>query len=108
MPGWDQARAAGVDFRGIGQEPGWMIDIYRENRIVLLLDYGESVAEFPLTEPQSPQDGATLYQARSGERTLTVTIRRAPCRDSMSGEAYPATVEVVIDGRSLSGCGRTI
>lgn len=108
MPSWDGARAAGVDFRGIGQEPGWMIDVYQENRIVLLLDYGESIAEFPLTEPQYPQEGATLYQTRSGERTLAVTIRRAPCQDSMSGEAFPATVEVAIDGRTLNGCGRTV
>ena len=108
MPSWADAGAAGVDFRGVGQEPGWMIDIYQRNRIVLLLEYGESIVEFPLTEPQYPQDGATLYQTRSGERMLVVTIRRSPCQDSMSGEAFPATVEVTIDGRALSGCGRTV
>lgn len=108
MPSWEGARAAGVDFRGVGQEPGWMIDIHQENRIVLLLDYGESIAEFPLTEPQYPQEGATLYQTSSGSRTLVVTISRSPCQDSMSGEAFPATVEVAIDGRTLNGCGRTV
>lgn len=108
MPRWEEARAAGVDFRGVGQEPGWMIDIYRSARIVLLLDYGESLAEFPLPAPSYPIEGATVYEARANGRTLRVTIQRAPCQDAMSGEPFPSAVEVVIDGRTLNGCGRSV
>lgn len=108
MPAWGEARAAGVDFRGVGQEPGWMIDIYQQNRIVLLLDYGEAIAEFPLPEPSYPVEGTTRYEAQAEGRALAVTIRRFPCQDAMSGENYPATVEVVIDGRTLNGCGRSV
>lgn len=108
MPPWDQARAAGVDFRGIGQEPGWMIDIYEQNRILLLLDYGESLTEFPLPAPTYPQEGAARYQTETGAHTLSVTVRRFPCEDVMSGEAFPASVEVNIDGRTLTGCGRSV
>jgi uncharacterized membrane protein len=39
---------------------------------------------------------------------LTIVIRRFPCQDAMSGEAYPAAVDIVIDGRELSGCGRSV
>lgn len=107
MPAWDGARAAGVDFRAIGQEPGWMIDIYTQNRIVALLDYGQTRFELPLTEPTSPEEGLTRYESQGGGHTLSITIRRAPCEDLMSGEPYPATVEVVVDNRTLNGCGRT-
>jgi len=108
MPTWDGARAAGVDFRGIGQEPGWMIDIYTQDRIALLLDYGETLLTFPRSAPNTAQEGVTQYDASAEGRTLRVTIRRFPCQDSMSGEAFPATVEVNIDGRVLNGCGRSV
>lgn len=108
MPAWDAARAAGVDFRGIGQEPGWMLDIYQRDRIALVWDYGENSATFPLTAPSSPQEGATRYDTHADGRTAQITIRRFPCQDAMSGEAFPSTVEVVIDGRALNGCGRSV
>jgi putative lipoprotein len=108
MPSWEGARAAGVDFRGVGQEPGWLIDIHRQDRIVLLLDYGESLTEFPLPAPSAPQEGVTRYETQAHGKSLTVTIRRTPCQDGMSGETYPARVEIVIDGRALNGCGRSV
>ena len=108
MPAWNQARAAGVDFRAVGQEPGWMLDIYTETRMRLLWDYGERIADFPLTAPDTSQEGATRYETSQGGRRLAVTIRRAPCQDVMSGEPYPATVQVVIDGRTLQGCGKSV
>ncbi len=108
MPSWDGARAAGVDFRGIGQEPGWIIDIYTQDRITLTWDYGERTADFPLPQASSPQEGATRYDTALNGQTLAVTIRRAPCQDTMSDESYPSTVEVVIDGRTLNGCGKSV
>jgi putative lipoprotein len=107
MPAPDDLRAAGVDFRAVGQEPGWILDIYTRGIIKFVWDYGESYAEFAVAAPTNPQEGATRYEAHSDGRALVVTIRRAPCQDAMSGEAYPSTVEVEIDGRALNGCGRS-
>jgi len=108
MPSWENARAQGVDFRGVGQEPGWLLDIYTADRMVLLWDYGENRIETPRGEPDTRQEGVTRYEGRSGGHTLVVTIRRAPCEDAMSGQPYPARVEVAIDGRTLTGCGRSV
>lgn len=108
MPTWETARAAGVDFRAVGQEPGWIVDIYTANRIVALIDYGQTRIEFPRGEPTYPVEGATRFDAQVEGHTLAITYRRAPCEDAMSGEAYPATVAVVIDGRTLNGCGRSV
>ncbi|MBC7768004.1 MAG: hypothetical protein H7124_04395 [Phycisphaerales bacterium] len=108
VPSWEGARAAGVDFRAVGQEPGWILDVYTQQRISLVWDYGESSADFPLTTPTYPQEGATRYESAMNGRTLAVTIRRYPCNDGMSGQAYPSTVEIVIDGRTLTGCGRSV
>jgi putative lipoprotein len=108
MPAPDGLRAAGVDFRAVGQEPGWIVDIYTRGIIKMVWAYGENYAEFAVEPPNTTQEGATRYEAASDGRALVVTIRRAPCQDAMSGEAYPATVEVVIDGTTLNGCGRSV
>ena len=108
MPTWEGARAAGVEFRAVGQEPGWIVDVYTQNRILLLLDYGEMLIELPRAEPTYPAEGATRYETQGGGHTAIITIRRTPCEDAMSGEPYPSTVEVVIDGRTLRGCGRSV
>ncbi|HEX8902323.1 hypothetical protein [Vitreimonas sp.] len=108
MPPADGARAAGVEFRGVGQEPGWIVDIYQRDRIRLLLDYGETLLDFPLPAPTNPAEGATRYTTQADGRTLAITIRRAPCEDVMSGEPYPSTVEITIDNRTLNGCGKSV
>lgn len=108
FPSWEGARAAGIDFRAIGQEPGWMLDVYTADRMRLQWDYGQSSADFQRGEPAYPVEGATRYEARTEDHAIAVTIRRAPCQDVMSGENYPSTVEVLIDGRTLNGCGRSV
>ena len=108
LPNWGNAREAGVDFRAVGQEPGWILDIYQQGRITLLWDYGENRMEFPLPSPTYPQEGQTRYESEAGGHTLLVTTHRTPCEDVMSGEGYPARVDVEIDGRSLHGCGRSV
>jgi uncharacterized membrane protein len=108
MPSWEGARAAGVDFRAVGQEPGWIVDVYAQGRIVALLDYGETLIEFPRPEPTYPAEGSTRFETQAGGHTLSITYRRFRCEDAMSGEAYPSAVEVVIDGRTLNGCGRSV
>lgn len=108
MPTWETARAAGVDFRAVGQEPGWIVDVYTEDRIVALLDYGQTRLEFPRPNPIAAAEGATRYDTQTNGHTLSITYRRFHCQDAMSGEAYPSAVEVVIDGRTLNGCGRSV
>ena len=85
-----------------------MLDIYTRGVIKMVWAYGENYAEFAVGAPNTAQEGATRYEGSSDGRSLIVTIRRAPCQDAMSGEAYPATVEVVIDGATLNGCGRSV
>jgi len=104
---WANARAAGIDFRAVGQEPGWLLEIDDGGRMTLQYDYGERRADFVTPDPTYPQEFATVYEARAGQDTISVTIRRAPCQDAMSGEAFPATVSIRINDRTLEGCGKS-
>ena len=100
----------GVDFFGVGQEPGWMIEIDEGKRLYLLANYMEDtvdvVAPPPVINPATP--GARLYRVESKGHTLVVMIEPKACSDAMSGKRYPETVVINLDGKGNSGCGRKI
>lgn len=110
---WEQARLAGVVFRAIGQEPGWLLEIEASGYIDLLLDYGETRIRTPIGSPQVDAGaGVTTYRsvAPFSPLDLTVTIEERTCYDGMSGEGFTAAVEVRFggSGATYTGCGRPL
>jgi uncharacterized membrane protein len=106
---WEAARLMGVTYRAIGQEPGWMLQIQRGKRILFVADYGENrVSAEPAPASQSLPDGGRRYDAQTGSGALSVLIENKACTDVMSGEPFPDTVTVTLNGRQYSGCGRSL
>lgn len=104
---WDSARLRGVDYRAVGQEPGWTLEIEEGAEIRFETDYGETRAAAPAPTPQV--DGARrTYRARTATHEIVVQIDNTPCQDSMSGEPFPTTAAVWLDGREHQGCGREL
>jgi uncharacterized membrane protein len=102
---WEKAKLDGADFRAVGNEPGWNLEILEGSRIVLIADYGASRVERPLPQPMIDQEArSTRWDA--GE--LIVEVIGRPCRDSMSGESFEATVVVTWGEQTLRGCGRAL
>ncbi len=104
---WAEARRRGVDFRAVGQEPGWHLEITHGERIRFVYAYGEREAVTPAPEP-TVDNSARVYHAETEAHDLTVTITDAPCTDAMSGEAFEQTVTVRLGGRAYHGCGRSL
>jgi uncharacterized membrane protein len=102
---WREAGQRGVDFRAIGQEPGWVLDIEEGRSMHLVYDYAEREATVPASPPLS-EPGRMTYTGTAGGQTITAVIEERRCGDGMSGEPFPSTVTVTIDGRQLTGCGR--
>ena len=102
---WQNARERGIDFRAVGQEPGWFIEIDHERSIRLVWDYLEREATMPAVRPVTAV-GRTTYAATNGTQHVNVVIDERRCNDVMSGDPYPTTVVVTIDGRELRGCGQ--
>jgi putative lipoprotein len=102
---WERAKLEGVDFRAVGNEPGWHLEIQEGQRILLVADYGASRVVLPLPEPTVDAEARTT-RWDTGELILEVIGR--PCRDSMSGEAFESTVVVNWGDRILRGCGRAL
>jgi len=102
---WQEAMEKGVDFRAVGQEPGWLLEIDDGAQMHLLYDYAEHEVTMPAPAP-ARAEATTTYDVATPAHRLRVVIEARPCADAMSGDASPATVVVVVDGRTLGGCGR--
>lgn len=102
---WQAARIRGVDFRALGQEPGWYLEIKDGEQIRYVGNYGQDTVITPVPDPQAEQQG-TVYQAETENHELEVVISDEFCTDSMSGFDFPYTVSVAIDGETYQGCGR--
>lgn len=105
----EDARVRGVTFRGVGNEPGWRLEIGPAHRVMFEDRYGSMRVVFqslpPLPETTS---GVTVHESTSGSHRLRVTIRRQNCADTMSDETFLYGVEVEIDGARRRGCGTSL
>jgi len=105
---WDAARARGVTFRAVGQEPGWLVEVYPQQKVHVVADYGEIRFDAPWAEPVRADDGTLTYTTSTAEHTVRIAVTDVPCSDTMSGEEFPQAVVLALDGRVLYGCGRPL
>lgn len=102
---WTQAMIDGVDFRAVGNEPGWHLEARHEDAdLRLVLDYGSSELDFAGTLEILPDQAG--YRAESPGNLAEVTLEQADCTDTMVGWVFPVTVTMQINDRSLTACGR--
>lgn len=110
---WERARRAGVDFRGIGQEPGWLIEIRDGESIHLRLDYDTTQITTPISGLHTDYATGTRTFAATPPLSplhVTVTVSERVCYDAMSGEGFTSTVAVELGGTGAAyyGCGRDL
>jgi hypothetical protein len=101
---WRDAIRRGVVFRGLGQEPGWVVEMDGDGEMDILLDYGAERLQIAVPPPDRTERGVE-YHARTPFQEITLLIEERPCRDSMSGEPFPSTITLTVDGRQYQGCG---
>lgn len=102
---WEASRLLGYELRAVGQEPGWMVEVESDRRMHVLADYGQ--IEFEVAAPIATEgpNGEMVYRAPSGEHRVEVRVLESPCQDTMSGERFPLTVHLQLDGTEYHGCG---
>jgi len=105
---WERARRRGVDFRAVGNEPGWHLEIRDGEGLRFVHAYGQQWLQVPATAlerdpPEGARAGRTRYRAVLGGGDLLVEIAEAPCTDSMSGERFAYRVVVQRGERTWRG-----
>jgi uncharacterized membrane protein len=98
-----------LDFRAVGQEPGWQLEIRKGAEMRLSYDYGNGTAVTPAPRVAvDSSSGTRTYHAVSEANDLSVVIVPVSCSDSMSGRQFPATVSVTLNGKTFRGCGEEL
>ena len=54
---WEDAKLRGVDFRAVGNEPGWNLEISADGEMVFIGNYGQTEYKFPTPEPSVARAG---------------------------------------------------
>lgn len=106
---WEHAKLSGVDFRGVGNEPGWVLELRNADTILFRYDYGQSEVKVPAPEPQTDQaNRRSTWTAMSDAGELVVTVEGMVCNDSMSDHTFATRVTVRLGAREFHGCGRAL
>lgn len=105
---WEHAKLTGVDFRAVGNEPGWTLEL-RPYRIDYMGDYGEIRQTFARPEPETHmEEKQSIFRADNTTASMTILLQVKECIDTMSGERFETTVVIRQEGNRLQGCGRAL
>lgn len=104
---WEDARRRGVDFRGVGSDPGWSLEIRRGRQLLFILDHGTQRILVPNQTEQG--DGSmSVYAGATETQDLRVEIVDVSCVDAGSGNIFPSEVVVTFNGTGYQGCGQDL
>jgi len=101
---WDDARARGIAFRAVGNEPGWMVEVGRGEAPSLhaQLDFGSRTLDIARVEPRAQGDGWTGKSANGTQ--VELVAERKPCQDD-AGARFDVTAQLRAGGKTYTGCG---
>ncbi|MGW8266636.1 MAG: hypothetical protein ACWGSQ_09730 [Longimicrobiales bacterium] len=92
----------GVDFRVMGVEPFWTLDVLPGG--IEFRGLGYPTRRFGI-ETTSESAGLLVWSGSAeGEGTVSVEIRARRCVDPMSGAVFPLQAQVTVDGDTFHGC----
>jgi len=106
-----QAQARGVIVWAKGSQPSWILEITPQ-QLSVTMEPGARRNEFPYRVPTAPGAGSKYptivgtYRSLAGTQEIIVVVDQNACNDSQSGEAFPVTVAVTFEQRTLYGCGQ--
>lgn len=105
---WEHAKLKGVDFRAVGNEPGWHLEL-GPKQIVYTGDYGNTVYSFPAAPPSTDvTKRQTVYESTNTDTDIRILIEGKECSDTMSDIRFESTVTIWVDNNVLHGCGRSL
>lgn len=106
---WEEAKAEGVQFRAVGNEPGWLIEIREDQRIKFVNDYGDLELKAPVDDLWiGPVGEDKIYYVENDAIQFQVVIMKKSYQDTMSGESFPYQVRVVFPNKSYVGGGKLL
>jgi len=100
----EDARARGVVYRALGNEPGWVLEVGPASRLNWTTNFGQDRFDFEQSQAATAPDGATIYTSQQGDVSIRVSIKAERCVDDGDVE-FDHVVTVESGGQTLRGCG---
>jgi len=100
----EDARARGVVYRALGNEPGWVLEVGPAGSLSWTTNWGQDRFDFEQAQVTTAPDGAILYTAQQGDVSIRASIKAERCVDDGEVE-FDHVVTVESGGRTLRGCG---
>jgi uncharacterized membrane protein len=109
LDAWQQAKEEGIQFRAVGNEPGWLVEVKSDQKIKFVNDYGNLEIKAPVDDLWlGPAGEDKIYYIENDVIQFQVIIMKKSYQDSMSGEVFPYQVRVVFPNKSYVGGGRLL
>ena len=103
----EDARARGVVYRALGNEPGWVLEVGPASKLSWTTNWGADRYEFDQTQAATGADGASVFTAQKDATSIKATIRAERCVDD--GEvAYDHVAIIEFGGQTFRGCGNRL
>ena len=99
----DAARMLGVEYRAVGREPNWSLEI-DEGRYMRFLIDGSHAVHRPVLPPTGDAS-RRVYVGSDGGGALEAILEARPCQQPGTTTPFPLTVTVTYNGLSHRGCG---
>ena len=96
-----------VAFRAVGNEPGWVLEIISDKKVLFITNLGQDKTHFEVIEKFSDY-GSIEYKMRSENNILHVRIENRRCQDTMFERVYESTVYINFDEVNMKGCGKAL
>jgi uncharacterized membrane protein len=99
-----------IEALAVGSSPPWQVEVSAAGVTFASLEERGMLA-FPARAGEWPAEGALRYEGQSAAGTLSVALEPGRCREASSGNLYPLTARVVLNGTEYRGCafrGRTV
>jgi putative lipoprotein len=103
---WADARARGVVYRALGNEPGWTLETGPAGSVVLVTNWGQDRHVFDGATETAGAGGLVITGTR-GDDAFKATVIAERCVDDGEVE-FDHRVEVEFRGDTLRGCGRKL
>jgi putative lipoprotein len=100
----EDARARGVVYRALGNEPGWILEIGPADRLSWTTNFGQDRHDFEQAQGSTTPDGASVYTARNDAVTIKASIKAGRCVDDGEVE-FDQVVTLESGGQTYRGCG---
>jgi len=96
----------GLQFRAIGQEPGWLVEV-TDDSLRFAWAYGQHEVTAPRFRKETDA-GRILYMAETNRGTVRIVANPQQCTDPMNGRLFSHTVTVTLVGDTHTGCGHPL